>query len=274
MIKKKGYVIITILLIMLSLIPSINMFYNADAGWLCSSMGSNMKQNSFPRSTYKGMIKADEPNRKWTVEEIFKKSLAFTSYYGEGESDWLFANKVDRGEDRWGSSWSESTVQDNLKSARSLSCVMGRGDMFANVGLNISSSIAGLISGFMNNFVGQDFMVDGLVKIIGGTNNNDGLISIFLNSIYAPLIVIAFVFAGATILYKGLIQMKLREALSSIIWSVGAFVIGVMLMLAPDLLVKAPQAVTSTITTCVLGALNGQNCLTSEVTTPSLLAGK
>lgn len=274
MFNKKGYIIITILLLLLTMIPSIESIYSTpQAGWFCSSMGSNMDRNSISKTTSKGLLKADEPNRKWTVEEIFNKSVMFTSYYGEGEGDWIFANKVDRGANRAGSSWSDSTVQDNLKAARSMSCVIGKGDLFPNIGLGVANSIVGLISHSITILVGNDFMVDGLVEIIGGTGGDEGLISIFLHSIYTPLVVIALLITAVTIVYKGLIQMKLREAFSSIIWSVAAFVIGVTLMLIPNLLVGTPQAITSTITTCVLGALNGQNCLTGEVTTPSLLTG-
>ena len=116
-------------------------------------------------------------------------------------------------------------------------------------------------------------MVDGLVDIIGGGGDEGGgLIGIFTSSIYMPLVVIAFVISAIAIIYKGLIQMKLREAIMSAVWSVGAFVVGLALMLSPELLASAPQQVTTAITTCVMGAMSGQNCLTNDVTTPSLLA--
>lgn len=272
--KKRIYTIITVLLILLTTISTLESFYSIpQAGTVCSQMGSFMARNSIKRD---GIIKSNEPNRKWTVEEVFSNSTKFTSYYGEGEGDWTYANKVDRGAARAslnGYDWSDATVQDNIKSLRNFGCFFSMGDGFPNLGLNIASSIAGLISTVVGFLIGQDFMVESLVEIIGGVGGSDGLISIFFRSIYMPLVVLAFLFTAMTIIYKGLIKRQLREALSSIIWSTLAFVVGVTLMFIPSFLVGIPQAVTSTITTCVLGAINGENCLTGDVTTPSLLTG-
>lgn len=50
------------------------------------------------------MIDPNAPNRKWTAEELFKKSIGFSNYYGEGAGTWFYAGKVDRGLER---SWLE-----------------------------------------------------------------------------------------------------------------------------------------------------------------------
>ena len=272
--KRKIFIIFTILALFLVGIVSMENSHSASNafGNACSEMGSYMGRTEINTR----VVNPDKPNRKWTVEELFRDATKFTSYYGEGEGTWIYANKVDRGKDRVGEdAWNASGVQDKLKSARgALGCFTGRGDFFPNMFLSITGAVVTLISSMISLLIGNDTIVEGLVNIIGGGGDaTGGLIGTFTNSIYMPLVVIAFILTTATIVYKGLIQMRLREALSSIIWSVLAFVIGLALMLNPTFLASAPQKVTSTITTCVLGAFSGQNCLTEEVTTPSLLAG-
>ena len=276
--KRKIFIIFTILALFLVGIVSMENSHSAPNafGNICSEMGSYMGRTEINTR----VINPDEPNRKWTVEELFRDATKFTSYYGEGEGGWIYANKVDRGRARvtklFGvNAWNDSGVQDKLKSARgALGCITGRGDIIPNLFLSITGGVVTLISSMVSLLIGNDTLVEGLVNIIGGGGDaTGGLIGTFTHSIYMPLVVIAFFLTTVTIVYKGLIQMRLREALSSIIWSVLAFVIGLTLMLNPAFLASAPQKVTSTITTCVIGALSGQNCLTEEVTTPSLLAG-
>ena len=271
--KRKIFIIFTILALFLVGIVSMENSHGAPNAFnACSEMGSYMERTEVNTR----VVNSGEPNRKWTVEELFRDATKFTSYYGEGEGTWIYANKVDRGKERVGEdAWNAPGVQDKLNSARGfLGCFTGRGDMGPNMILSMTGAVVSFISAMVALLIGDDTMVESIVNIIGGGEDAPGgLIETFTNSIYMPLVVIAFILTAVTIVYKGLIQMKLREALSEIIWSVLAFVIGLTLMLSPTLLASAPQKATSTITTCVLGALSGQNCLTDEVTTPSLLAG-
>lgn len=135
----------------------------------------------------------------------------------------------------------EEGVQARLESARTFGCVFGRGNIVPQLILKITTAISDFIGLLVGTLIGEDFMVQGLLDLIGGTGNNDGLINAFFNSIYMPLVVIAFLLTAVTIIYKGLIQMKMREALSSIIWSTLAFVVGVTLMFAPRFLAEIPQ---------------------------------
>ncbi|HHT96663.1 MAG TPA: hypothetical protein GXZ90_02055, partial [Clostridiales bacterium] len=273
-IKKRIYIMFTIIAILLVSVVSARYSHSAaNAFNFCSEMGSYMGRVNPKNSFFAGAIQPDEPNRKWTVEEVFSKSTVFTSYYGEGEGDWIYSDKVDRGENRVGSSWNDSGVQDNLKSARK-GCILGRGDFVSWINLALSGGVVNLTNLVITGLLGKDFMAESIIEIIGGAGDpNDGLIGVLRNSLYMPLVIIAFFMTTITIIYKGLIQMKFREALSSAIWSLGAFIVGLTLMFTPKMLAELPQKVTSTITTCVLGALNGQNCLSGNVTTPSLLAG-
>lgn len=271
--KKKTFIIFTILALLLVGIVSVENSHSApNAFSACSKMGSYMKRKPAEINA----LNPDEPNRKWTVEEVFRKATWFTSYNGEGKGNWLYADKVDRGKARVGEdAWNAPGVQERLQEARSLmSCTLGRGDIIPNAILSAAGAVVSLINSMVSLLIGNDVIVEGIADIVGGGGDSGGgLIGTLTNSIYMPLVVIAFVITAATILYKGLIQMKFREALSAIIWSVGAFLVGLALMLNPTMLASAPQKATSTITTCIIGALSGQNCLNDEITTPSLLAG-
>ena len=269
-IKKRILIIVTMLALLLSGIAGIsNSSHSTEAFYACKDVGSSMEQTS-AGGMFQGAANADISGREWTAEELFRGSVSYSSFYGEGPGTWLYAEKVDRGDHVDG----YSSVSGKLNDARGFSCIMNF-NWIPNMLIGISSLITGLTGSIMLVLVGKDPMAETLTNIIGGTDSGEsGLIGTFMDSFYMPLILLTVLIMVVTIIYKGLIQMKLRESLSSLIWSVGAFIIGVMLMLSPQILVGFPQAATSTITTCVLGALSGQNCLSGEVETPSMLTGK
>lgn len=269
--NKRIFILFTLIAMIFSGFASLNYSHSApQAGIFCNSIGSFMQQESVDTNN---VVNPDSENRKWTVQEVFENSVKFTTYHGEGEETWLQDAKVDRGRDRVGeSAWNASGVQDRLKGARSNVCLSG--DIFSNGILYFSGGIVKLINSTISSFIGNDGMTDGLATIIAGeTSEDSGLIGTFVNSLYMPLVVIAFLFAAVTIVYKGLIQMKFREAIMSAIWSLGAFVIGLALMFNPSMLVGFPQAATTTITSCIMGAMSGQNCLTDDVVAPALVSG-
>ena len=276
--KKKYLIAFTIMIMFLSFFVTIYDSHSAPEAFLCKSMGSNMGREELKKSDLEDMVNASSPNRKWTAQELFKKASGFTVYYGEGEKEFPFTEKVDRGlsraeESNW--NWNDSGVQENLESARINCTARGGANIISSLFFALANAFVSITNYIVTSLIGDDFMAESLVKIIGGDEDNGGgLIDIFFNSIYMPLVIIAFILTTVTIVYKGLIQMKFREALSSIIWSVSALVIGLTLMFNPLFMVKIPQAVTTTVTSCVIGALNGENCLTNEVTTPSFLVGK
>ena len=268
---KRILVLFTMIAIMLSGLSSLNYSHSApQAAVACNGMGSNFNRESIDK---KNLVKPASSNRKWTVQEVFDKSTVFSTYYGEGEGTWMYAAKVDRGKDRVGqAAWTATGVQDKLKAARSGICFSG--DNFPNLGLLFAGGVVKLINGTVSSLIGSDNMTEGLSEVIGGKSDSDtGLIGTFVNSIYMPLVVIAFLFSAVTIIYKGLIKMQLREALMASLWSIGSFVIGLTLMLNPSMLVGFPQQATTTISSCVMGAVTGQNCLSDSVVAPALVAG-
>ena len=277
--KRKILIMFSIFAILLSGVSSLEASHSApEAGFRCVGFGTGMSRSS-ANGFFDLHIKPTSANRKWTVQELFNNSIGFSSYKGEGKAKGLFVDKVDRGIDSGRvnqADWNASGVQERLEGSRSMfSCILGRLDVIPTAFMYLSTAILKITSVVINQAIGKEYIVDTIVDIVGGGGDaSGGLIGTFTNSVYMPLVVIAFILTAATIIYKGLIQMKFREAIMSAVWSVLAFVIGLALMLSPQMLAGLPQTVTSTITTCVLGTLSGQNCITGEVMTPSLLAGK
>lgn len=268
-IKNKIFIVISLFAIILAGISSFtNSNVLTQAGVACQSLGSSTQMKEVD-SDYEGIPGSEFAHRKWTVHELFKNSVGFTSFYGEGPGTWFYSEKIDRGSHIDG--WNEET-QKKFEEARGLSCDFGGVDWIHNGFIWVSSVLVSLVGAIVKALIGEDKLAETVTKIVGGDGSSDGLIGTFLSSFYMPLILLAVAIMVVTIVYKGLIQMKMREALSSLIWTLGAFLIGVALMLQPQLLASAPQKVTSTITSCVIGALSGQNCFAGNVNTPDLLA--
>lgn len=269
--NKRLFLVITMLTFLLAGIASFsNSYSSTNAFGACKPVGSFMESQTIKNKT-SGIASPDAGNRKWTVEEVFKGSVAFSSFYGEGPGTWYFAEKEKRGEGKPG--YTDDT-QKSIENSRTFICTAGGMDWVTHTFTLIANGLTWLTGATIMMLIGKDLMAETLTTIVGGGGEGEGLIGTFLSSFYMPLVIIAVVIMAVTLIYKGLIQMKLRESLSSLLWSFGAFVIGVTFMLNPQLLASAPQKATSTITSCVIGALSGQNCLSGDVAAPSVLAGK
>lgn len=268
-IKNKIFIVISLFAIILAGISSFtNSNVLTQAGIACQPVGSSTQMKEVD-SDYEGIPGSEFAHRKWTVHELFKNSVGFTSFYGEGPGTWFYSEKINRGAHIDG--WNEET-QKKFEEARRLSCDFGGVDWIPNGFIWMSNVLVSLVGAIVKVLIGEDVLAETVTKIVGGDGRSDGLIGTFLSSFYMPLILLAVAIMVVTLIYKGLIQMRMREALSSLIWTLGAFLIGVALMLQPQLLASAPQKITSTITTCVIGALSGQNCFAGNVNTPDLLA--
>ena len=101
---KKILIVFAIILILFSFVETLQSSHSAPNAFVgaCKSMGAGMNNRDHPKSLW--MIDPNAPNRKWTAEELFKKSIGFSNYYGEGAGTWFYAGKVDRGLER---SWLE-----------------------------------------------------------------------------------------------------------------------------------------------------------------------
>ena len=266
-IKRRVFVLFAILTFLISgITATTGSFGTAEAGSACQKVGWGLGQQSVG-GAFQGAANKESPSRKWTAEELFRNSVGFSSYYGEGKSTWFYADTSERGDGKDGYAEVKSKLEENRGCATA--------DFIPNTFFVLSSMATAITGSIVLTLVGKDEMADVLMKVIGGDKEvgNDGLITTFLSSFYMPLVVITVLIMAFIIVYKGLIQMKFREALNSAIWTIGAFVMGLALMLNPQILVSVPQGATSTITTCVMGALSGQNCLSGDIQAPSVLAG-
>lgn len=248
----------------------------------CGQIGTGMvSKNSVDPAS---LTAANASNRKWTVQELFGGSIGYTNYYGEGDETWYLAKTGDRGKGTPG--WDDSKVQNRVKSVRTIDrCMFGglRTSIFS-WGFSIASlfvKAAGTFTSFLlspnvictTNGTSTGNCIN-LLGIIGGEGSNGGIIGSLRDSIFTPLATLAFLFTAMWVLYKGIIKREFRTSLAGLLWSIAIFVIGLMAMMKPQMLAAAPQTINSAISTCIMGAMNGQNCLNDQVTAPSSLVGE
>lgn len=263
-------IVATLFALLLAGISSFSKSYSAPKAFgACSAIGSFTQPKTV--SNKAGVSNPDASGRKWTVNELFGGSVGYSTFYGEGPATSLYAEKEQRGKDKPG--WSDA-AQKNIESARTGMCVIAGADGVPYIFILMANGLVWLTGIIITTLIGKDLMAETLTNIVGGKTGADtGLIGTFLNSLYLPLVVLAAIIMATTLIYKGIYQRKMRESVSAILWSVGAFVVGLVFMMNPQILAGAPQAATSTITSCVIGTLSGQNCLDGEVKAPAILAG-
>lgn len=246
----------------------------------CGDLGAGMQAKA-PISTDK-LTAGKAGNRKWTVQELFSESIGFTSYNGSGDETWYFAKTGDDGKGIPG--FDDPKVKDKTKKIRNIErCATGGMQVFAsNAMISLASGVVGIAQSFVTTlFSGNIICTDGqsgncinLLGVIGGQGRSGGgIIGSLRDSIFAPLATLAFIFTGMWVAYKGLIKREFRASLMGILWSVGIFVAGVIALNNPVLLAGAPQKVNSVLSTCIVGAMNGQSCLSGSVSAPSTLVG-
>lgn len=178
----------------------------------------------------------------------------------------------------------EHTGVDNLANLGKMEEVRGVGQCtWSAVGVVIGHGlmgIAGFITRFMtmaatfafdSNIICSDpdnpsGMCFNLVALIGGKTGETagGLIGSLTNSIYMPLMIIAVAIAAASIGYKGLVKRQFRAALSDTIWVIVSIFFGTIMLLNPQLLARAPMAISNSLGACIIGAFNGENCFSGS----------
>ena len=208
-------------------------------------------------------------NRNYTFQELFSSSLRLSVFLGETEGDWVFAAR-DEGITESLEGEAKARMEERGKSREP--CLTWRIDTF------ITDAIISLTSG-LNNVV--SFMVTSLfdsrfpdsakyqaqsedskiVEAIGGTGNNDGIISELANSIYYPLMGLMSIIIGITLAYQGLVKKQFRMTINSVVWVLVALAIGVFIAEKPLMATRFPQKFTSTVVGCIMDGLNGVNCL-------------
>lgn len=247
----------------------------------CDSLGSGMSGARDNVNT-SDLVARNAGNRKWTVQELFSDSIRYTNYNGEGEGDWYLAKSQGYGKDVPG--YDDSGVQDKIKGVRTAArCSMGGiQTSIPNAMLWLSSQVVYwaktittyMLSGSIICEPGQTGFCINILGVIGGTGSNGGgIIGSLRDSIFSPLATLVFIFVGLWVAYKGLFKREFRASLFGILWAVGIFVLGVIALNKPMMLASAPQKINSVLSTCIVGAMNGQSCITGTVTVPSTLVG-
>lgn len=276
--KRKIFVVAALLAILLTGMTTVNnSAMSSEAGIICKQMGSGMRPiREVPLSN---VPQKEKPHRKWTAEELFSSAVRFTTYFGEGEgSAFLYEDKVDRSFGRgdiYDKLSDDKDVNERLEeNQKDIRCVTaGITNILPNFMITITKMITSFIGIVLGVVLGDNTLASTLVGIVGGTGSNGGLIGNFLYGLYMPFLILAGLTVAITLIYKGIVKRKIRESFMNIAWSFGAVIVGLAFMLNPQILAEAPQTITSQITTCVLGALSGQNCLTGKVKTPAPLSG-
>lgn len=244
------------------------------AGSLCNALGSGL--NASGRVKPEKMLHEDKANRRYSMQELFSGSIGFSSFNGLSEGDWLLSDNSS-----WGESYAgmdDPVVIEKIEAAgdRTLArCWFGGiDDITASFMLSGASMISRLSQFSTGMLLDNKLLCSSaedtdcgfnLVSILAGTGkgNDLGIIGMFMNSVFMPLVVII---ASMSALYAMVTYAKgkSREAINMVLWSVGAFIFGVAMMTQPTLLVTAPQNISSTVSGCIVLGLNGESCLTEE----------
>lgn len=244
---------------------------------LCRDFGRNMGDPGGWKSAFRNYPLENKKARTFTLEEAFGNASNFVSYNGEGVNGdfWIAAKETEPPE------WS-ITDPAKLEAVRTFgNCSMTHVMIGVSNGIMSASNMVSILTSYIaakafdSNLVcspnPEENVSDGcfnILSIIGGAGEDGagggGIISILTSSIYFPLLVMAVAITGGWVAYKGLVKRQLREAMFGFIWVVFSVIFGLIMLLNPMLIAKAPMVVSNSVSTCIIGAFNGENCFSGE----------
>lgn len=240
-----------------------------------SGLGLNMNDAGSWESNIGRYPAMDKTNRTWSVTEAFGNNLAYVNYLGEGGKDAWFMEDV--GTERGKGVGNTSANLEKYESVRTAAnAVVGNGlTLASNMILMASSAVTSIaesvsVFAFDSNIIcstnsASETGCVNLLRIIGGDGSRgSGIIGTLTSSIYMPLLVLMFIVVGVWLTWKGIYKRQFREGLFGVGWALAAFAIGLFLLWQPQTLMKAPMQITSAVSTCVIGALQGDNCATGS----------
>lgn len=244
---------------------------------LCRDFGRNMGDPGGWKNAFRNYPLENKASRTFTLEEAFGNASNFVSYNGEGvNGDFWIAAKETTPPD-----WS-ITDPAKLEAVRTFgNCSMTHIMIGVSNGIMSASNMVSILTSYIaakafdSNLVcspnPEENVSDGcfnILSIIGGAGEDGagggGIISILTSSIYFPLLVMAVAITGGWVAYKGLVKRQLREALFGFIWVVLSVIFGLIMLLNPMLIAKAPMVISNSVSTCIIGAFNGENCFSGE----------
>ena len=228
---------------------------------------------------------SDASNRMMNGMEALGNGVRFVDYQGEGKGA-LPLFTVDVGEDRGAGIGNWDQIKDELKKQRGgVACLA---TTFSAVHANFYLAIAAVTSNIINSITTMPFdpnlfctssdsggCVINLVKLVGGTPTADGstlvttgggggLIGLLTQGFYLPMLVLLSAIVGVSIGWKGLVRRQYRAAFADFAWACFAVIFGLAFLFNPMLVAKAPMYISNTLGACIIGAFQGDNCLSTD----------
>jgi len=209
------------------------------------------------------------------IDPLKLNGTALDDGTGEGSSATTAGTLPQKYSTNWGA------IQEKLTGERNTGTCFWEQTFVTNIangaGLGLANSLQMFVTWVSTNAFNSSFICDpntpstngciDLVKVIGGRDDagyqsggDGGIIGNLTDSIYKPLVLIVVVVTALGIAYTGLVKRQFREALTHTVWLIFSFIIGLLLLLNPSMLAKAPMIATNAVTGCVIGSFNGVNC--------------
>lgn len=231
-------------------------------------------------------IMQSKGNRKYTIEELFGKTLSYTLFHGNTHHSSGFtlpklflANKDSGvtgerpdalGRDVWhclSAPLSKRTIPNGILRLSSIAVKYIQ---------QMTTSI------FSQSFVCKDPDADhqpepciNLLKIIGGRglkgevgdmgSRPGGFLKGLSEGLFFPLFAFMASFSALYILWVGIALRHYRLALNMTLWILLVLLLGTFVWRFPGLVARAPQTVNNAVTSCLIGAMSGENCFDSGV---------
>lgn len=282
--NKKVSVIFSVLSIFL-LITSIfsNLFVNNEAIF-CGDLGPGTA-SKISRVQSNELSFPNVGSRTYTIVELFSSSFDYAIPNGQLTDDNKGVNTILKSEN----TIVKDKVKDLDEEAEKRLQNLGSNKNFIqcsfaaplevfwqDIGSDMSQGLSNLISIIVVSLFNDDFICKdpakpsgaciNLLGIIGGKTSSDktGIISTLGNSFFLPLTIVAFISVGVWLLWTAIIKRQFRFGLQGTLWAFFAFALGIIVIYNPFLVARAPQAINSIVSDCLLSVLGGASCGQSD----------
>jgi PASTA domain len=241
-------------------------------GIFCNSVyGGAIRPGVKPRILRNAEVLPELSNRTYTLEELYSSSLGLSEFYGENDGKLIFG-KRDAGLSGQVSSDGQERIKNRGEDSGGCLTTPIRNLISSGI-LSMTSNINGMVSFLVTSLFDPYFpsTSDGgdssLVKIIGGENEQGGIISSLASGIYYPLLGLAAIAAGVYLMRIGIFKRQFREVIEKLVWVFFALLFGVIVAIRPTTMTRLPHTLTATVIGCVVDAINGGNCANAQTGT-------
>lgn len=213
----------------------------------------------------------DASSRRWTLQEAYGSFVPVGDYTGEGGKDQDLVRDVGTDRGKGIGNYEEAMPKlekvrtvDNCMFATALTTVSTNMFALSSTTTAISSALVTMV--FDSSVICRDANTNNgkcfnLLKVIGGSNKSDGgLIGALTGGLYFPMLSLVALAMALWMGYIGIVKRKYREALQGLGWTVVSVIAGIALLVNPQIIAKAPMAVSNTVGACVIGAFSGTGC--------------